>query len=213
MIAAVVPAKSLAGAKSRLLRHLPRASVERLCLAMLCDVIEALRRVPGLARVAVVTPDETVAASARGAGAEVLLRPEPGLNTAVEAAAAAFAPGADDGVLVVLGDVAGAAPAEIERLLAALSGRGVALAASRDGGTSALLRIPRDVIAAGFGPDSARIHRERAAQAGVVCVELALSSLAIDVDEPEDLVALRSSDSAGPRTRALLEEFSGGTQA
>jgi len=207
VIAAVVPAKSLAGAKSRLLRHLPRATVERLCLAMLCDVIDALRRVPALGRVAVVTPDEGVATRARGAGAEVLLRSDPGLNAAIEAAATVFAPGAEDGVLVVLGDVAGALPAELERLLGALPGRGVALAASRDGGTSALLRVPRDVIAAGFGPDSARVHRERAARAGVPCVEIELPSLAIDVDEPEDLVALRTSGSAGPRTRALLDEL------
>jgi len=207
VIAAVVPAKSLADAKSRLLRQLPRAAVERLCLAMLGDVIDALRRVPALARVAVVTPDEAVAASARGAGAEVLLRPEPGLNAAVDAAAAVFAPGAEDGVLVVLGDVAGALPADLERLLRALPGRGIALAASRDGGTSALLRVPRDVIAAGFGPDSARVHRERAGRAEVACIELDLPSLAIDVDEPEDLAALRASGSAGPRTRALLEEL------
>jgi len=213
VIAAVVPAKALVGAKSRLLPFLPREAVEKLCLAMLADVVEALRGVPQLARVAVVTPDETVAEAARAAGAEVMLRPEPGLNPAIEAAAAAFAPGPDDAVLVVLGDVAGASSAELARLLAALPGRGVALAASRDGGSAALLRRPRDVIAAGFGPDSAREHRERAARAGVPCVELALPSLAIDVDEPEDLAALRASGGAGPRTRALLARLAGGAGA
>jgi 2-phospho-L-lactate guanylyltransferase len=207
VIAAVVPAKSLAGAKSRLLRQLPQPAVERLCLAMLCDVVDALRAVPALARVAVVTPDPAVADAARAAGAEVLLRPDPGLNPSIEAAAAAFAPGAQDGVLVVLGDVAGARSREIERLVAALPGRGVVLAPSRDGGTCALLRVPRDVIPAGFGPDSARVHRERAARAGVECVELELPSLAIDVDEPEDLAELRKSGSAGPRTRAVLDEL------
>jgi 2-phospho-L-lactate guanylyltransferase len=176
-------------------------------------VIEALRQVPQLACVAVVTPDAAVAACARAAGAEVLLRPEPGLNAAIEAAAAAFAPAPNDGVLVVLGDVAGAQPAELGRLLDALPGRGVALAASRDGGTSALLRRPRDVIAAGFGPDSARVHRESAARAGVACIELALASLAIDVDEPEDLAALGRSGNAGPRTRALLAELAEGAPA
>jgi 2-phospho-L-lactate guanylyltransferase len=207
VIAAVVPAKSLSGAKSRLLRQLPQPAVERLCLAMLCDVVDALRAVPELGRVVVVTPDPAVAAAARETGAEVLLRPDPGLNAAVEAAAAIVAPGAEDGALVVLGDVAGARPREIERLLRALPGRGVALAPSRDGGTCALLRVPRDVIPAGFGPDSARVHRERAARAGVACVELELPSLAIDVDEPEDLAALRRSGSAGPRTLAVLGEL------
>jgi 2-phospho-L-lactate guanylyltransferase len=213
VIAAVVPAKALAGAKSRLLRAWPRPAVERLCLAMLGDVIDALRAVPGLARVVVVTPDETVAAAARVAGAEVLLRPDPGLNEAIDAAAARVAPGPEDGVLVVLGDVAGARPAELERLLHALPGRGVALAPSRDGGTCALLRVPRDVIPAGFGPQSARVHRERAARAGVPCVELELPSLAIDVDEPEDLDALRASGGGGARTRALFAELAVGARA
>jgi 2-phospho-L-lactate guanylyltransferase len=207
VIAAVVPAKSLSGAKSRLLRRLPQSAVERLTLAMLCDVVDALRAVPALARVAVVTPDEAVAAAARGAGALVLLRSDPGLNAAIEAAAATVAPGAGDGVLVVLGDVAGARSAEIEGLLRALPGRGVALAASRDGGTCALLRVPRDVIPASFGRESARRHRELAARAGVACVEPPLPSLAIDVDEPEDLAALRESGGAGPRTQALLREL------
>jgi 2-phospho-L-lactate guanylyltransferase len=213
VISAVVPAKSLSGAKSRLLRHLPRSAVERLCLAMLCDVVDALRAVPALARVAVVTPDEAVAEAARSAGAEVLLRPDPGLNAAIDSAAAIVAPGADDGVLVVLGDVAGARSAEIERLLDALPGRGVALAASRDGGTCALLRVPRDVIPAGFGPESARVHREHAARAGVTCVELDLPSLAVDVDEPEDLATLRAAGNAGARTQALLRELAAAAPA
>jgi 2-phospho-L-lactate guanylyltransferase len=207
VIAAVVPARALSDAKSRLRRGLPQAAVERLCLAMLGDVVEALARVPGIARVVVVTPDAALAAAARAAGAEAWLRPDPGLNAAIEAAAARAAPGPEDGVLVVLGDVAGARPEELARLLAALPGRGVALAPSRDGGTCALLRVPRDVIAAGFGPDSARVHRERAARAGVACVELALPSLAIDVDEPEDLAALQASGGGGARTRALLPEL------
>jgi 2-phospho-L-lactate guanylyltransferase len=207
VIAAVVPAKALSGAKSRLLGQLSRNDVERLYLAMLCDVVDALRAVPALARVVVVTPDQAVADAARSAGAEVLLRPDPGLNAAIDAAAAIVAPGADDGVLVVLGDVAGARPAEIEHLIRALNGRGVALAASRDGGTCALLRVPHDVIPAAFGGASASRHRELAARAGVACLEPLLPSLAIDVDEPEDLAELREAAIAGSRTRAILEEL------
>jgi coenzyme F420-0:L-glutamate ligase/coenzyme F420-1:gamma-L-glutamate ligase len=205
MIAAVVPVKSLAASKSRLIPHLGRAAAERLALAMLGDVVEALLATRGLARVAVATPDPDVARAAREAGAEVLLREDAGLNAAVEAAAAELAPGPGDGLLVVLGDVAGVRAAELETLLGALEGPGVALAPSQDGGSSALLRVPRDAIAAGFGPGSAKRHRDLAARAGVDFRELPLASLAIDVDSPEDLDALRRSGGAGPRTRALLE--------
>ena len=207
MIAAVVPVKSLATSKSRLLPQLGAAAARRLSLAMLCDVLDALSAVPALDRVAVVTPDPEIERVARAAGAEALLRPDPGLNPAIEAAAAELAPGPEDGVLVVLGDVAGVDPRDIETLLAALPGTGVALAPSSDGGTSALLRVPRDIIPAGFGPGSAKLHRELAARAGVTLHEVELPSLALDVDDPDDLLALRRSGAAGPRTRALLDEL------
>ncbi len=207
MIAGLVPVKALPAAKSRLLPHLGADAARRLSIAMLGDVLEALARVPALARIAVVTPDAAVARAARELGAEALLRPDPGLNPAVESAGAALAPGPEDGLLVVLADVAGVRAEEIETLIGALQGRGVALAPSRDGGTSALLRIPCDVIPAGFGPGSAKLHRDLAERAGVPFRELALPSLAIDVDEPADLEALRSGASAGPRTRALLREL------
>lgn len=213
MIAAVVPVKALPEAKSRLLPHLGRDQTRRLTLAMLGDVVEELRRVPALARVVVVTPDEEVARAAREAGGEALVRPDPGLNAAVDSACATLAPGADDGVLVVLGDVAGIRAGEVEALLAAApepaaSGWGrVVLAPSSDGGTSALRRLPATAIPAAFGPGSARRHRRLAERAGVPLAELALPSLAVDVDEPEDLEALRRSGAAGPRTRECLERL------
>jgi 2-phospho-L-lactate guanylyltransferase len=210
MIAAVVPVKALSASKSRLLPQLGDGGAGRFCLAMLGDVLETLLDVPGLARVAVVTPDATVAEAARAAGAEALLYPEPGLNPAVEAAAVEFAPGSRDGVLVVLGDVAGTCVEDVKTLLEQAPARGVALAPSDDGGTAALLRVPRDVIPASFGPHSAKLHRELAERAGVELRELRLPSLCLDLDEPEDLEAFLRSATGGPRTRALLRELEAG---
>lgn len=210
MIHAVVPAKGPPGAKSRLRRDFSAELVERLAAAMLADVLDALRRVPGLARVVVATPHDGVAEIARSAGAEALVRNDTGLNAAVEAAAAELCEQSDDGVLVVLGDVAGARSDEIEKLLGALNGPGVALAPARDGGTSALLRVPRDIIPAGFGPDSAAVHRQRAESAGVAFAEVPLASLAIDVDQREDLEALLAGPSPAPHTRAVWSEHAAG---
>jgi 2-phospho-L-lactate guanylyltransferase len=207
MIGAVVPVKTLPSAKSRLRPWLDRTSVEQLAIAMLGDVLETLQRVRALDRIAVATPDPRLAEVARKAGAEVLSASVEGLNPAVEAACAVLAPTANDAALVVLGDVAGAQAADIDALLDARARRGVALAPSNGGGTSALLRGPRDIIPAAFGPDSARAHRELAANAGVSFVELALPSLAIDIDEREDLEKFASSAAAGKRTRALLREL------
>jgi 2-phospho-L-lactate guanylyltransferase len=207
--AAVVPVKTLAASKSRLSPHLGQDGVERLAVAMLEDVLEALLASVGLSRVAVVTPDENVADAATRAGAEALLRDDPGLNSAIDAAAAALAPGPEDGLLVVLGDVAGIERADVEALLAAAPATGVALAPSSDGGTAALLRRPAGVIAAAFGPDSAKRHRERAEAAGVDFEEVPLRSLALDLDEPEDLDAFLSREGGGRRTRALLRSLRG----
>ena len=209
MNCAVVPVKALPSSKSRLRRDFDGPVVERLAAAMLRDVVGALVGVPALARVVVVTPDAGVAETARSAGAEALVRDDPGLNPAIEAAAAEVTDAPGDGVLVVLGDVAGARSAEIAQLLEALDGPGVALAPARDGGSSALLRVPRDVIPAGFGPESAEVHRERAKRAGVRFLQVALPSLAIDIDRREDLAALLDSPVPAPHTRALWREFAG----
>ena len=206
MIAAVVPVKALPASKSRLRRDFDSPLVERLAAAMLRDVVDALAGVPALARVVVVTPDADVAAVARSAGAEALLRNDPGLNAAVDAAAAVVGGGEGDGLLVVLGDVAGARSEEIAQLIDALDEPGVALAPSRDGGSSALLRAPRDVIPAGFGPESARVHRLRAERAGVRFREVLLPSLAIDVDQREDLEALLRSSAPAIHTRTLWRD-------
>lgn len=206
MIGAVVPVKALAASKTRLLGG-ERSAIEALSLAMMLDVLDALLRVPELDRVAVVTPDADVARAAREAGAEALLRDDPGLNASIEAASAELAPGPKDGVLVVLGDVAAAAPAEISQLLRAAEVPGVALAPSRDGGTSALLRAPRNAIPARFGADSAKRHRQEAERAGVAYRELFLASLAIDVDVADDARAILACETLGHRTREALSRL------
>ena len=207
--AALVPVKALAAGKSRLAGSLPRGALERLALAMLGDVVTALRGVRELAHVMVVTPDPRVAEEAAALGAEPLRRDDPGLNPALDAGARALADRGADRLLVVLGDVPAARPDELAQLFGALDtlgGRGVVLAPSRDGGTSALLRAPWDAIPNRFGKDSAAAHRAAARDAGLPYRELALASLAVDLDRVEDAEALRASPDA-PRTRALLAEL------
>lgn len=206
MNAAVVPVKPLAAGKSRLAGRLPREALERLALAMLGDLVEALRAVAAIDCVAVATPDPRVAREAEALGARALLGGGPGLDAALEDAARALSHDGLDALLVVLGDVPGALPEDVAALfdaLRALGGRGVVLAPSRDGGTSALLRAPHDAIANRFGPQSAAAHRALAQRAGVPFRELVLPSLAVDLDRPEDAAAILDGPGA-PRTRGVL---------
>ena len=89
-------------------------------------------------------------------------------------------------------------------LLGAVSGRGVALAPSQDGGTSALLRVPFDVIPARFGADSAKRHREEAHRGVLPYRELELPSLSIDIDVAENLQEALQAQTLGHRTREVL---------
>ncbi len=212
MSVALVPVKRLAATKSRLFAERGKHGSgdtrdrEAMAIAMLRDVIAALRATRSLDRVVVATPDEDVAAVARDAGAEALVRDDPGLNPALDAAANALAMG-DGPLLVVLGDVAGALPEDIDRLFDALSdqgGRGAVLAPSSDGGTSALLRAPHDAIPSCFGRDSAKRHREAAAVRGVRYRELPLPSLSLDLDLPEDVEQFLQTKTGGTATRAAL---------
>ncbi len=213
---ALIPVKRLEQSKSRLLSSLPDAKRQALTLAMLEDLLAALEATRGLDQIAVTTPDPIVAKRAEAAGATILMRPEPGLNAALEdgrerltqTADSRLPPAEQDAILFVLGDVAGALPEDFERLLAAGAASeepGVWLAPSADGGTSALLQRPAGVIPCCFGRDSAKRHREAAAEAGVAYHELPLASLAIDLDQPEDLEAFLATRGGGTRTRALLE--------
>lgn len=210
MKVALVPVKRLDAAKTRLVEHLGRAQIERLGLAMLGDLASALQAVPALQRIVVVTPDEAVRQAADALGVEGWLRDEPGLNPSLDAAAAELAGQELEALLVVLGDVAAALPDELAALfesLEGLGGRGVVLAPSRDGGTSALLRAPHDVIESRFGKHSAAAHREQAQSLQVPYAELPLASLAIDLDRIEDARDLLHAGIGAPRTRALLAEF------
>ena len=213
MTHALVPVKRLAAAKSRLFALLEPEQREAFTLAMLRDVVESLLATPSLERTTVVTPDDVVARAAREQGADALVRDDAGLNAALAAGARALELAPNEPLLIVLGDVAGALPADVEALFDALGYQhaqhtaAVVLAPSSDGGTSALLRAPHDAIPPCFGPDSAKCHREAAAKRGVAFRELALPSLAVDLDTPLDIERFLQTAAGGAHTRAYLNEL------
>lgn len=206
MIAALVPVKRLDAAKSRLLPWLGRDGVRALTLAMLGDVLEALREAPRVGAIAVVTEDEEVASAARAAGAGAIVLADRGLNPSLAAAGAQLAR-KDEALLVVLGDVAGITAADVASLVRALDtldGRGVVLAPSNDGGTAALLRAPRDVIPPAFGGASAAAHRALAERAGVPFRTLSRPGIGLDLDCEDDVQSFLALPGGGVRTRAML---------
>lgn len=209
--AAVLPVKSFGRAKQRLDAAVQQPARAGLAAAMVGDVLAALGRVEALDDVIVVTAEPRAAAAARAAGAHVVHDPaETGQSDAAAlGVAAAVARGAARALLVP-GDCPSLDAGEVAALL---RGEGsVVIVPDRHGtGTNALLLTPPEVMAPAFGPGSFARHTAHAAAAGATVRIAHAPSLALDVDTPGDLTALRAAldrlPDAAPRTRALLAEL------
>jgi 2-phospho-L-lactate guanylyltransferase len=207
---AVVPAKTLAEAKQRLAGVLTPEERQELARAMLGDVLAALAAVPGLAGLLVVTRDAELAAIARAFGAHLMtdLRHD-GPTSAVTIAATWLAAEGASGMLAIPADVPLVTPMEIEAILAAM-GPPPAMTlvpALADMGSNAVALSPPDAIPLCFGLRSFFLHQEAALGRGIAPRVLRLPGLGLDVDRPDDLMALVASPSP-TRSYAYLAERS-----
>jgi 2-phospho-L-lactate guanylyltransferase len=202
---ALVPVKAAAAGKARLADALAPNLRAALVRAMLTDVVGVLVTSPALRRVAVISPDGEMLDLAVSLGAVAITEPAGagGLNGALAAGIGRLAADGAGAVLVVQGDVPGITSEDVAALLAPVHGRVVRAAPTADGGTSALLLHPPDIIPPCFGRDSFARHREAAMRAGTPFEALSLPGLAWDVDWPADIARLLSGEGA-PATRALL---------
>lgn len=203
---AIVPAKPFAAAKGRLAWLLSDAERAELARVMLDDVLRALLNSHSLAGTSVVTSDPDVAAAACRAGAEVL--PEPGgegLLHALAHAAGVLAAARHGGMLVVPSDVPLIRRADVDAIAAEHAGDRCAtlVAASRDGGTNALACSPPQALPLCYGKNSFRRHHGAAMACGLATKVLAMPRVALDIDEPEDLLAFIEQPAA-TRTHAFL---------
>ena len=206
---AVVVARAGRAPKSRLAAVLGTRDRRALALAMLADVLDACASAAFDGTVAVVdTPEaETVCAAHR---AHVVREPAHGLggmNPAVSAGLHAVAGQGAATAIVLPGDVPLVSQHDFEVLLAAAGrvSRAVVIGASRNGGgTNALLLRPPHVIAPSFGPPSVGRHTQAGQAAGAVTIVRRGLDLALDIDTPDDLAALRARPLTGS-TGALLE--------
>lgn len=204
-VVAAVPVKDLVNAKQRLVRVLAPAERSALARAMLSDVLRALGDAT-LTHVWVVTREPAVVALARGLGAEPLAEDDNRGHTAAVAHAQAEAVrhGADVFVTVP-GDVPCVTAAEIRALVDALDGaRAAAFTPSRSGlGTNGVALRPPDVMPLRFGEPSFDDHIAAARARGLLPRVLPQPGLALDVDDPDDLLALLERGE-GTETHGLL---------
>ena len=212
---AVVPVKSLGHVKQRLAPALPQSARDRLMLVMFEDVMAVLQQLDEIDTVLVVTPDPYVAQIANSLGAEVLKESERrGHSAAVVAGfAAARAKGASHAVTLPA-DAPLMTALEVRALLAQVSATdvlGVTLVPNREGeGTNAILATPPDAFAPSFGAGSLLRHLALARDRGIPCTVIELPGVAMDVDDPGDLMRLVAAKRSDPRY-AFLDAHSAKT--
>lgn len=208
MNAALIPVRSMAGAKKRLAGCLDDARREELALAMLEDMLAALSAATRLDRIVVVSSDADLLRHARRCGAETLDEgPARGLNGAVAFAAAELEKQGVRRLLTIPGDVPLLDPFEIDALFEVDAERYpvIAVPSSSATGTNALVTSPPTVIDFRFEGESLAAYRSECRSRGVEMLFLALEGFAVDIDTPADLVALPSR--SGYRTCELVEEW------
>jgi len=206
-LAMVVAVGPLDRAKSRLASALDADDRRALVLAMLDDVLRAIRAAHD-GTLLVVTPDDDVSPVAASYSAELLRDRGEGTNAAIVDALASGTVRNSDAVIVIQGDLPQLLPAHVSAIahaLAALESPAAVLVPNEDGGTSGLALCPPSAMPTAFGPNSGAGHRDSAATSSVTLEELAIAELASDVDTIEDLE--RVGRSAGPATSALLERL------
>jgi 2-phospho-L-lactate guanylyltransferase len=145
----------------------------------------------------VVAGSPEVGAVARALGLEAIVEERPaGQNPAARVAVAAALKRGAPALLVVSSDLPLLNAAVIEAMLERAIGLGspavLAAPATGRGGTNALYLAPPDVIDLHFGDDSLRKFEADALARGVRFELFEAEELALDLDEPADLEALRA---------------------
>ena len=218
---AVIPVKRFGSAKTRLDGVLDRGARARIAEAMLDDVLGAVVRAERIERIVAVTGErraERVAlerAKRATTPIEVLRDPTDVGHSAAATLGALRASALGAACVAMLpGDCPLIDPAELDSALARMEPGRVAIVPDRHGtGTNALLLCPPDAIGPAFGEHSRQRHERLGRAAGRRTAVESIASLALDLDTPDDLTALRDAlaadPSAAPRTAEACREIGG----
>lgn len=204
LVHAIVPLKALKESKTRLSPILRPTERAELTIAMLADVLSALKKSKKISSITVVSADKTALKTTRLLGADpVWERKSCGLNRAI-----CFAIRkrnlASSSVLAIHADLPLLTAHEVDRFLRGARGYPIALAPSKDqSGTNALLLNPASLVRPAFGKGSFKRHLSIAKQRRLRCKVRRAKGLGFDVDEPKDLVELMHNKSQSNAARFL----------
>jgi 2-phospho-L-lactate guanylyltransferase len=204
----LVPVKNLAAAKQRLAAVLDQPARTELAQAMLHDVAATLAAWPHRPACALVTSDPFALDLARQYDFEIIPDPaNPGETGAIEMATRLCVSRGIDSTLVIPADIPLIQVSELDQISAQAPDEGSLLVPANDGrGTNAAFRRPANLFPLRFGNDSFKPHLAAARATGKPCVVLQLPSIAVDVDNPEDLRQLLAHPGE-TRTQSLIRRW------
>ena len=210
----IIPVKQLDNAKQRLSGVLSAAQRQKLCTAMLEDVLDVAATCDSIDAICVVTDDDEVRNIAAAYGAEVMAEPEtPGLIPTVTHAAKELKKAGVGAMVFLPCDVPLVTVEELDVMLSGLDAATPAFRiapASDLGGSNCVVCVPPDCITFGFGEDSFRRHLGFARERGIEPVVATLPGVGLDVDTPEDLRQLQerlADQPPGSRTHKFLVDL------
>jgi 2-phospho-L-lactate guanylyltransferase len=193
MKALLIPIKDPANAKTRLAPLLSPDERRRLAWAMFEDASHAVAGITKADRVYLVSNFAPAIEHARRLGWDVLVEEAQASESAsIDWASGVLAERGIDAVLRLPADLPLVRAEDIDALLAIeVSPPAAILVPSRAGtGTNAILRTPPTWFPSRFGPNSLALHKAEAARTGIECLIVNNDRIALDIDEPADLLAL-----------------------
>jgi 2-phospho-L-lactate guanylyltransferase len=186
---AVVPVKSLLKSKTRLSNSFTFQERSLFTLAMLQDVLNALKS-SKVNKTVVVSSDLTVEEFVKNFGMAFLKDAQEGLNQALNQATKWCVRNAAEWVLALPADVPLITSKDVNQLVKLALNNSVVISPSRNGGTNALLQTPPGVISPCFGLDSFKNHICEALAKNVRTKIYVSSNVMLDIDSEKDLEQL-----------------------
>jgi 2-phospho-L-lactate/phosphoenolpyruvate guanylyltransferase len=187
---AIVPVKPLRRNKSRLAGVLSEDERTELNHRLLIHTIEALKTVPQIENILVISKDDGALSVARDHGARTVLEQSKSkLNVTLARATIVARSYSLRGVLILPADLPLLNREDINFLLQKAEDPPVVVIVPdrHRQGTNALLVSPAGIIDYEFGPGSFLRHCEHAREVGARLEICELPSLSLDIDLPEDL--------------------------
>jgi 2-phospho-L-lactate/phosphoenolpyruvate guanylyltransferase len=173
-------------AKTRLRAALGAKEMADLTRALIADALDLLETADFL-RWWVVSDDDAVLEDSGRRGFDAVRDSGAGLNEAATAAIGAVMRAGATSATLLACDVPLATAEDLRDVLDTGETSDVVVVPGARGGTNALHLSPPDAIPPGFGEGSLGLHLQRAQEAGLRAVILALPRLELDLDLPEDL--------------------------